>query len=771
MHEPMRAGRMWRRARAVCLVAAFLAARGLSWSFPDPLPTQWPLEPVAKDHTLMATFEFKSSVYTDFVHRGIDIAAPMDKNGATGVFQRPIVRVARAGEFMCSGVDDKGITVVLKCGEEFDRYAHLDPLSILPPFGPTAACDIYDPEIPSTPIAVAAGRQIGRVIDWANDCQPDGTLSTGDWSHLHYDIRQVALPKRYRSPLPGFSALSDKTPPRIDEVALCGDDFGLQPATPDWSDCVVPGTACAKVSGRRDLVVTVSDRYEGDGTQATATALQPRRVDYAICDENHAGCPLTGSTSDLLEMPQAWATFATDGAWTFYSARDQKKSKGYNADGIRCHDDRFVVTLTNDQPGGPRRSGTWDTTTVPDGFYSITVEAMDFAHKAMTAAGAWDGNTTRVTLPVCVDNDGTGEGKLLVRDCDGDTGVEPSPCSGIDVTPDIVLNPFDPAHKGTLVSGLNDIQVCMRNVGTGGIDGPVTVAVDVAMPGSFPPHPVPAGIGSVAATVTQSIGSFMDRGGFYFLGGPWFPGQERCTVLDWMRPASGAFHTPSFIARAERTGDAPSSLPGPFLDNNRAQRTLTLIDWTELKKLMHVRREPWFYVNPLDIYAARNVVLDFDWDGLDPDRVRIQVSVGPGASFERVDGTAVVGAYDAARKPEPDAARPFAWRDLVSTETACPEAVRTGTSSCWQVLGDTPARGTITLEGLQAREPAPVNIAVFGVDAETPGTLRITVRESGIRSPEGRREDIGSLQFIVEPRGGAGKGETASNGADATPEP
>jgi murein DD-endopeptidase MepM/ murein hydrolase activator NlpD len=532
------------------------------------LAAPWPLRDrqtvtTSVDGEVLATFEFKTEGGANYMHEGIDIAAvPKSKDP-----NAPVV----------IAVVDGTVVDVKNVANSYDNYVKVE--------GTDGNCYLYlhlDGITVGTGASVSAGKPLGDVFAWP--------WCTTNYDHLHLEISKpgdACVPdsgvftSALIAPLTQLeSVANDDSPPVVEDIAVCtdgGDCDGLGVAGCDPT----PATCLDVTKGRLDIVAEIQDLY---GTRFVRTAgdpIAPETIEWRACSEAAPDCDPWNPFLDLKTMDPLWIDRSLQKAVgpLFDNLGSCVSSGAYCADSQSCPPaadfcsktgERFRYIVTNvDGSGKPSSSGSWDTSTLASGHYTVAVAAVDY-----------EGNRGARSVPVCLHDPESCLAKLTVRDCEGDNGAEPSACDLGWLSPDIIENPDAAGNPGSAVvaGSANTVRVCATNTGCAPIPGDdhVSFALDWAITTASVPYPVGT-IGGVAVPDTPglTVKDLTKRDGSAPASTDWPVGEERCTDLKWTPSAGG--HV-CLVVRVAHGSDAPTPGPAAALDNNRAQHNLVLTD-------------------------------------------------------------------------------------------------------------------------------------------------------------------------------------------------
>jgi hypothetical protein len=475
----------------------------------------WPLTCDPAECKLMSVMEFMHYGEGRYIHKGVDIAAP--RAGQEGA---PWVVAVAAGEVIWDASLAKlepedesrtgsptGANQLVIRGEDgtIYTYAHLD-YGTLEQEGYNQITAAIKAGWPDT--HVGRGEPLAGIGQFGETCESDRLVD-----HLHLDIERDG---RLLDPLRLLDGYTDDEPPRIEAVVVCSDwdqdKDGPTRSPQEWEDCQAfeDGT-CGVIIGENDILVEVSDRQFASSDHV----LGIRDWTYRLCPESEPDC--TESMPDPVlhtaNVSRSWGEQDIAAAAILYSWREDYPSKS-----DYCETDEFHVVATNVANHEPSATPSLNTLAAdswgtghryPDGFYTLTVDVSDFS-----------GNEDSISVPVCVDNYGQAGGKLLVRDCDGDSGTEPSGCPTGTTTPDVTF------HREFPWEGWVGAYVYVSNVGARSIEGPIRF--DFKAYTKTDSEIVLAG----ADVVEVPVGRLWPLDG-RDEDDPWKPGQRRFRLFSW----------------------------------------------------------------------------------------------------------------------------------------------------------------------------------------------------------------------------------------------
>ena len=641
----------------------------------------WPIQPVDQEHPIannMGDFwVYKNG--NPYQHPGLDILAiPHTEPEA------PYAVVTVAGTIFSVNKEDQlgRMNEVLIAGDDGTRYryGHLAYGTFVGAFADREYSGVWVP----------AGTPIAQVYFWG--C---------DYHHLHYE-REVSTLK-YLNPLADIVPNPDSFAPQIEEIHFANRD------PPRWSEFVPPSTtagdppACTVVKGNVDIVAKLVDR---DDAGAPTTMLDAGNVGlynlrWRVCPESTPNCAAWNDTHRFDEMLPSWVDPANDD-----TRRQFSSTPNWVTTANECSaavDDAYRIAT--DKVLAP-----WNTVAQPDGNYTVSIEATDIA-----------GNqTTRNALACVQNNPGVCTTDLMVRDGSTDSGATPYLDSPMWESPDIRVNPAT-AFEGTIRETRNNVvEVTVRNIGncTLPAGGTYRVCLAWSAPSPYIPFPMPPGqtIECRTETITAS---------------GWAPGVARNTTFNW-QPSSGSVpkgHA-CLVAWSDATADPVQATASVMLDNNRAQRNITIVEAPAL--LAGIAST--FYVHHADTMSYRSMELTFRTSEGQPYKGEVRLHVPPTVKVATVTGASLIGAYKQVRPQE------LCPSDDPRCRTACPDltnATRLGCTAVYGRIAD--PRHRLMLEGVVVDETSPLMLEVAGDEGVPPGAFidaRIVEFETADSRPE-----------------------------------
>jgi hypothetical protein len=549
------------------------------------------------------------------------------------------------------------------------RYGHLAYGTFLAPFT-TAVFGTTRAE---------AGDRIAQIYSWG--CGYD---------HLHYE-REVLGLKKYLNPLADIVPNPDSIPPQTEEIHFA--KRGL----PRWSEFVPPSAtppdppACTVVNGNVDIIAKLVDR---DDAAEPATALDAGNVGvynlrWRVCPESNPNCAAWNDTHVFAEMPTSWANAPTPpNPPNPDTHRQFSTGPKWVTTANECSttiDDTFRIATDKMQSA-------WDTTSQPDGSYTVSIEATDIV-----------GNTTTTTALACVQNTaGACTNDLMIRDAEHDSGAVPFPDLPFWESPDVDVN-LATAFEGTIRETRNNtVEVTVRNTGSCTLPagGTYNVCLAWSLPSPYIPFPMPA---------TQTIECKDET----ITSSGWTPGTTRSTTFNW-KPASGSVpqgHA-CLVAWSDATGDPVQPTSSVILDNNRAQKNIMILEPPSLLDGF----AKTFYVHHADTMSDRTMELTLRTSEGQPYKGEVRLHVPPTVQVGRVTGASLVDTYKQVRR-----------RELCSTDdprcrTECPDSANAARVGCAAIYGSTDdPQHRIKLEGIVVDDMSPLLLEIKGDDGLPPG--------------------------------------------------
>jgi hypothetical protein len=551
----------------------------------------WPIEPMNSEHPIGNSFGEFQDFGGLYQHTGIDILeTPKFRADGTEDPSAPWVRVTISGTVSYlkdkTGTTDNGTTIQGTDGITY-RYWHMAHGSYHANY-----VTHYN-----NGTAVAAGDRISKLYHWS--C---------DYHHLHYDLISGT---NYLDPLADITPNPDPDPPEIQAIGFAQDNSN------PWVlfNSVGPG-GCTVVSGAADIVAQIRDRDDAGSTLAGADTLWVHNVRWRACPDSTPACAWQ-TTHAFDDMPTAWDVHGNASTSAYFSNRAP-----WDSDSNYCAATWLYGIVTNFSGGTPNVAGNWNTSAIPDGSYSVSVEATDFT-----------GSVTVRNARACVQNGAGCTTELTIRDATDDTGAIPYQGSNWWVSPDITANPGTPDQDHNINVGVaNPIEVRVWNYGSCNLTAGTTYTVCLGwgLPSSSVAYPLPPGqvIGCQPETVPA---------------GGWAVGTDRVTTITWT-PAAGSvpYGHHCLVAWVDMPQDGVLNTPAVNWDDNRAQQNITF----QAPPAPGVAGEASFWVNPQEMIDKRSLVLTFKCREKWPAFAEVRLHIEPGMTVEHVVGGKVAEGRD-----------------------------------------------------------------------------------------------------------------------------
>lgn len=326
------------RGHALMLLSPLLLALAGCSTLRFPF-TGWPIDNTASEHEIGTSGgEFQSfNAGPAFFHRGIDI---LDDDAPTG----PWVRNTRAGTVslttLSAGSLVNGMTMTHSDGDVY-LYWHLDFNSIQQ--------SVLDAEINGT--TLPANSQVAQLVTWPS-C---------DFHHLHYEIADSI-----GSMDPAFtvSPRNDTTVPVILDIFFTENATNIEFPT--------NGAGSSILSGDVDVIAHAYD------TQLGAARTGVLQMSYRVNDTANGALVKAETTIRFQDIPaNTNASIIYRGSAPFESSSDY------------CATEDYYYVLTNVDGSGSiisDASGLWDTATLANGIYDVSVTAVDPTMNTVTLA-------------------------------------------------------------------------------------------------------------------------------------------------------------------------------------------------------------------------------------------------------------------------------------------------------------------------------------------------------------------------------------------------
>lgn len=597
----------------------------------------WPLEPTDMEHpignTLGELVIWNGSIYH---HAGVDIlATPHPDPNAPQVVS---VEGGKVRNLLDSPSTAYNEIQILDANGIIHTYQHLA-------YG-TISANVKDAF--NDGVAIGKGIPMAQVFPWS--CS---------YAHLHY--QQVRNLTTYLNPLSGIAPDPDNFAPQIHGIGFA-DRNSVR-----WREFSPPsGPACTVVSGQVDIIAQLQDQ---DDAGAAATVNGARNVgvydlQWRVCPQGNTNCVAWNAAHHFSEMPAGWSNPADAAGRTHFSQTPNWVST-YDECGLEADRTFSVVT-----PSG------WNTTAIPDGSYSVSVQASDIA-----------GNLSMRSARACVQNGSACLTDLIVRDAEDDDGSTAYPGPYFWMSPDIAVNPLSATANGALrIAQPNVVEVRVHNTGSCALPAGTTynVCLGWSQPSGYVPFPM-----SAAQTVgcqTQTVPA-----------GGMAPGSSITTSFTWAPPSSSVPQGHAcLVAWSNSAADPVQTTPSVIFDNNRAQRNIAFITLPDSADPGPSTSS--FWIHPFDA-AKRTWRLSFNSRG-GPGPSSARLHVPPTVSFSRVRGAEIIGAYRPVRPRE------LCAIDNPTCRVPCRNLRTASRNGCTLVIGQMQPNKTIDLDEVVAAESA-----------------------------------------------------------------
>lgn len=497
--------------------------------------------------------------------------------------------------------------------------------------------------------AVAAGDRIAKIVRW----------TTCDFHHTHYELDGGT---NYLNPLADITPNPDVAPPEIKNIHFAKDNS--DPWVPFQP---VAGDACTVVSGLVDIIAQARDRDEAGASLGDIGELWVCNVRWRACPDTNPNCAWK-NTRPFDTIPHSWYTPGNPDSKAQFSTRTPWVSNtSYCTAGWK------YAIVTNYVAGAVNVLGSWDTTAVPDGSYTVSVELTDFA-----------GNTTVFNRRACVQNAAAGITELTIRDWTDDDGGIPyeGPCWWI--SPDITANPGTPDEDQNIhLDADNPIEVRVWNYGSAALPAGTTydVCLGWGLPSASVAYPLPANQQIACQTETVPAGG-------------WPVGTSRTTTFTW-HPNSATVPQGHhcLVAWVNALPDDPvQNTPAVNQDDNRAQQNITFQNAPGPGRPAYA----YFWANPQGMMKDRSFELRFRCPLNRATLSKIRLHIPPGLRVRKVTGGKLEGGYRGDQPNDRIALRSKEWRQLQRTPWE-----KTDGLDFTRIIGGINPNGRLLLEGIE----------------------------------------------------------------------
>jgi hypothetical protein len=556
----------------------------------SPAKHGWPIEPTNKEHPLGNSNGEFQDYGNAYQHPGIDIlATPKLKADGKEDTSAPWAIVTVGGKI--ASLYDKqadktqnGTEITATDGATYS-YWHFQENSYHKDF----VLNYNNKK------AVAAGDKIAKL-----------TRFPKEFHHLHYDLAKGG---KYLDPLAEITPNPDPQAPEIAGIGLA------KASSNPWSEFKpVAEGGCIVVSGKADVIAQIRDQDDAGSKLVGADTLWVKKIRWRACPESNPTCTWQ-EHCDYSDMLTSWRTEGNDVTAAFFSNRtpwdsDSDYGKATWLYGVVS---KYVPAFSSGL-GAPKPEGEWDTTTLSDGSYSVSVEATDFVS-----------NTTVYSVLACVQNGPGCTTELMIRDASDDKGGIPYPGKNWWVSPDITANPGTADQDKNINIGVaNPIEVQVWNNGSCKLAAGTayTVCLGWGLPSASVAYPLPAKqlINCQPETVPA---------------GDWAVGKSRVTKFTWT-PKAGSVPQGHhcLVAWVDMDKDVVQNTAAVNWDDNRAQQNITFAPAPKPP----TPGSSSFWVNPQEAIEDRCLELSFQPVELWPVLQRIRLLIGAGLRFDEVVG-------------------------------------------------------------------------------------------------------------------------------------
>jgi hypothetical protein len=507
---------------------------------------------------------------------------------------------------------------------------------------------------------VAAGDRIAKIVRW-NLC---------DFHHLHYELIDGS---NYINPLADITPKPDTDSPEIEDILFAQDN-----SNPWLPFSPVAGSACTVVSGPADILVQARDFDEAGASLGGPGELWIYNMRWRACPDSSPSCAWQ-TTRPFDSMPTSW--YAVNNAATLAQFSNRAP---WISNSSYCNAGWDYAIVTNYVSGMPNVAGNWNTTTIADGSYSVSVELTDLA-----------GNVTVRNRRACVENSVGCTTELTIRDWTDDYGAIPYSGPHWWLSPDITANPGTADQDVNInLDTANQIDVRVWNFGTCSLPplSSYQVCLGWGLPSSTVAHPLPPGqqIGCLTEIVPAS---------------GWAVGTSRTTTFTWT-PSSASVPNGHhcLVAWVDMPpADPVQSTPAVNWDDNRAQQNITF-------KAASPGRPSTssFWVNPHEMIRDRSLELTLSYGGNRATLRELRLHVAPGLMIKNVVGGSIVGAYHGDKPIDPCEMDPELLKELL-----CLSWEEASKHDITRVIGGIDPDGRLILEGIEPfGEPVRITVEV-----------------------------------------------------------
>ena len=650
----------------------------------------WPVEATNSDHPLGNSFGEFQDYGGVYKHTGIDIlVTPRLNADGTVNASAPQIRATVGGTI--SQLSDvastmyNGTTIQGTDGTTY-RYWHLENGS----YDATYVTNF------NNGTAISANDQIAQIVRWV--C---------DYHHLHYDLSSGG---NYLNPLADITPKSDAVAPQIDGI------FFAQDNSNPWVQLnPVNAGGCTVVSGNVDIIAKIRDTDDAGSTLVGADTLWVRNLRWRACPETNANCAWQ-DTHDFSSMPTGWGTGGNASTTAYFSNRAP-----WDSDSDYCKATWNYGVVTNFSGGSPNATGNWTTTGIPDGVYTVSVEATDFT-----------GNKTTASTRACVQNTGGCATDLTIRDASDDTGAIPYLNYPWWLSPDITANPGTVNEdKNIVLNSANPIEVRAWNYGSCSLPAGATYQVCLAwdLPSGTVTNPVPQ---------AQIIGCQNET----VQAGGWAVGTNRTTTFSWT-PSDATIPAGHhcLIAWVDTAQDPVQNAAAINWDDNAAQQNIEFVS----PPAPGTSAYGSFWINPQKTISNRNIEVHFKQGKREAAAREIRLHIPPGVTIKRVVGGSIIGGYKGDKPTDP-----CDNKDRCGNG-ACTSWEKAAEQGCTLVIGGIDPEGRLRLEGVHVSERRKINVeALFEREDKKERFTRVDVMEYGVLRGHKTESSVGGMTIIFE---------------------